>query len=157
MVEGKENYLGLGDMRLDRPKQTLYLILIYIILIAGALVFLLPLFWLITTALKENSEVYVFPPTFIPETFRWQNFPDGWFYKGMDFPRWLWNTVLITGTVTGASVLASSLCAYGFARIKFPGRDFWFIMVLASLMLPGAVTLIPLYIMYNKIGWLDTF
>ncbi len=75
----------------------------------------------------------------------------------MNFPRWLWNTVLITGTVTGASVLASSLCAYGFARIKFPGRDFWFIMVLASLMLPGAVTLIPLYIMYNKIGWLDTF
>lgn len=157
MVEGKENYLGLGDLRLDRPTQTLYLILVYAILIVGALVFLLPLFWLITTSLKENSEVYVFPPTFIPHTFRWQNFPDGWFYNGMNFPRWLWNTVVITATVTVAAVIASSLCAYGFARIKFPGRDIWFMLVLASIMLPGAVTLIPLYIMYNKIGWLDTF
>ncbi|MFN8442413.1 MAG: carbohydrate ABC transporter permease [Caldilineaceae bacterium] len=157
MVEGKENYLGLGDLRLDRPTQTFYLILVYAILIVGALVFLLPLFWLITTSLKENSEVYVFPPTFIPHTFRWQNFPDGWFYNGMNFPRWLWNTVVITATVTVAAVIASSLCAYGFARIKFPGRDIWFMLVLASIMLPGAVTLIPLYIMYNKIGWLDTF
>ena len=69
MVEGKENYLSFGDLRFDRPLQTLYILVIYTLLIAGALVFLLPLFWLITTALKENSEVYVFPPTFIPETF----------------------------------------------------------------------------------------
>lgn len=157
MVEGKETYLSLGDIRFDRPKQTLYLLMIYTLLVVGALVFLLPLFWLITTALKENSEVYVFPPTFFPRTFRWQNFPDGWFYNGMNFPRWLWNTVYITVTVTIGSIGASSLCAYGFARIKFPGRDLWFMLVLASLMLPGAVTLIPLYIMYNKIGWLDTF
>lgn len=157
MVEGKESYLGLGDIRFDRPLQAFYILLIYALLVVGALVFLLPLFWLITTALKENAEVYVFPPTFIPKTFRWQNFPDGWFYEGMNFPRWLWNTVLITGTVTFAAIMASSLCAYGFARIKFPGRDLWFMLVLASIMLPGAVTLIPLYIMYNQIGWLDTF
>lgn len=157
MVEGKETYLGFGDIRFDRPQRTLYIVFIYILLIAGALVFLLPLFWLITTALKENSEVYIFPPTFIPKTFRWQNFPEGWNYQGMDFPRWLWNTVFITATVTVGAILTSSLCAYGFARIKFPGRDLWFMLVLASIMLPGAVTLIPLYIMYNKIGWLDTF
>ena len=97
MVEGKESYLGLGDIRFDRPLQALYILLIYALLVVGALVFLLPLFWLITTALKENAEVYIFPPTFIPKTFRWQNFPDGWFYEGMNFPRWLWNTVLIRG------------------------------------------------------------
>jgi len=157
MVEGKEIYLGLGDIRLDRPKQTFYLLVTYAILIAGAIVFLMPLFWLITTSLKENSEVYVFPPTFIPETFRWQNFPDGWNYEGMDFTRWAQNTVFITTVFTTGAVLASSFCAYGFARIKFPGRDLWFMMVLASIMLPGAVTLIPLYIMYSRIGWLGTF
>jgi len=157
MVEGKENHIGLGDIRLDRPKQIVYLLLVYGVLVVGALIFLLPLFWLITTALKQNSEVYVFPPTFIPETFRWQNFPDGWNYSGMNFPRWVQNTVFITVTVTIASIVASSLCAYGFARIKFPGRDIWFMMVLASIMLPGAVTLIPLYIIYSRIGWLGTF
>ncbi len=157
MVDGQEMHLGLNDIRLGRPKQALYIILIYVVLIAGAIVFLLPLFWLITTSLKENSEVYVFPPTFIPETFRWQNFPDGWFYQGMNFSRWLQNTIFITVIVTTGSILASSLCAYGFARIKFPGRDLWFMMVLASVMLPGAVTLIPLYIIYARIGWLGTF
>ena len=157
MVEGQEIHLGLGDMRLDRPKQTLYLLVIYAFLIVGAFIFLLPLFWLITTALKENAEVYVFPPTFIPKTFRWQNFPDGWFYQSMNFPRWLQNTVFITVIYTTGAILSSSLCAYGFARIKFPGRDLWFMFVLASIMLPGAVTLIPLYIMYSRIGWLGTF
>lgn len=157
MVEGQEIHLGLRDIRLDRPKQTLYLIVIYAFLIVGAIIFLLPLFWLITTALKENSEVYVFPPTFIPKTFRWQNFPEGWFYPSMNFPRWLQNTVFITVVYTTGAILSSSLCAYGFARIKFPGRDLWFMFVLASIMLPGAVTLIPLYIMYSRIGWLGTF
>lgn len=157
MMEGQEIHLGFGDIRLDKPKQSIYIILIYALLIAGAIVFLLPLFWLITTSLKENSEVYVFPPTLIPQTFRWQNFPDGWFYKGMNFSRWLQNTVFITVTVTTGALIASSLCAYGFARIKFPGRDLWFLFVIASIMLPGAVTLIPLYIMYSRIGWLGTF
>ena len=157
MVDSQETYLGLGDIRFDRPKLTLYLLVIYLVLVAGAIVFLLPLFWLITTALKTNAEVYVFPPTFIPETFHWQNFPDGWFYQGMNFPRWLQNTAFITVTVTFGAMIASSLCAYGFARIKFPGRDLWFMLVLASIMLPGAVTLIPLYIIYARIGWLGTF
>jgi len=157
MLEGRELHLGLRDIHIGRPKQAVFIILIYAILIAGAIAFLLPLFWLITTALKENSEVYVFPPTFIPKTLRWQNFPDGWFYKEMHFPLWTWNTIFITVTVTVSSIIASSLCAYGFARIKFPGRDIWFMMVLASIMLPGAVTLIPLYIIYSRIGWLGTF
>lgn len=157
MVEGREVHLGLGDIRFDKPKQSLVILILYLVLFAGAFVFLLPLFWLITTSLKTNAEVYVFPPTFIPETFRWQNFPDGWFYQGMNFSRWLWNTVFITVTVTVGAIISSSLCAYGFARIKFPGRDIWFMIVLASIMLPGAVTLIPLYIMYARIGWLGTF
>jgi ABC-type glycerol-3-phosphate transport system permease component len=157
MVDGQEMKLGLGDLRLDRPQQALRILLVYLLLVVGAFIFLLPLFWMISTSLKTPAEVYVFPPTFFPETFRWQNFPEGWTYEGMNFSRWLLNTIFITVTVTVGALLASSLCAYGFARISFPGRDFWFMLVLASIMLPGAVTLIPLYIMYFRIGWLDTF
>jgi multiple sugar transport system permease protein len=155
--ESKEAYYGLGDLNWKRPRDALRIIMVYVILAIGALIFLLPFFWMVTTALKEQSEVYVFPPTFIPETFRWQNFPDGWTYQNMRFTRWLFNTMTIAALVMVGVVISSSLCAYGFARIRFPGRDFWFMAVLASIMLPGAVTLIPLYVLYFRVGWLDTF
>ena len=155
--EGKEVYYGLGDLNWRRPRQALRILLVYVVLGLGAAVFLLPFFWMATTALKEQSEVYVFPPTFIPKTFRWQNFPDGWTYENMQFTRWLFNTLLITTLVLIGVLVSSSLCAYGFARISFPGRDLWFMAVLASIMLPGAVTLIPLYVLYHRIGWLNTF
>jgi multiple sugar transport system permease protein len=155
--EGREVYYGLGDLNWRRPRQALRIIFVYVVLALGAAVFLLPFFWMVTTALKEQSEVYIFPPTFIPRTFRWQNFPDGWTYQNMQFTRWLFNTLLITVLVLIGVLISSSLCAYGFARISFPGRDLWFMAVLASIMLPGAVTLIPLYVLYHRIGWLDTF
>jgi len=112
---------------------------------------------MVTTSLKQREEVYTFPPTFFPHTFRWQNYPDAWNYPHMDFPRWTFNTLFITVTVLIGVLLTSSLCAYGFARIRFPGRDVWFLAVLASIMLPPQVTLIPIYILFHKLGWLDTF
>lgn len=155
-VVEQERILGLADVTLRHPGRSARILGTYLLLAVGAAVFLLPLMWLVTTALKPQTEVYVFPPTFFPETFRWQNFPDGWNYQGMDFPRWLLNSLFIAAAVLVGTLLSSSLCAYGFARIKFPGRDLWFMAVLASIMLPGQVTLIPLYIGYNRIGWLDT-
>lgn len=155
--EGKEIYRGLGDLNWRRPRYAMRIVMTYVVLGIGAFVFLLPFFWMVTTALKEQSEVYVFPPTFFPETFRWQNFVDGWNYQNMQFTRWLFNTLTITFFVMIGVVVSSSLCAYGFARISFPGRDLWFMAVLASIMLPGAVTLIPLYVLYFRMGWLDTF
>jgi multiple sugar transport system permease protein len=158
MVDNTEIYVGLGDLNWRRrPGQALKVVLVLLILLAGALLFLLPLFWMITTSLKTQPEVYVFPPTFLPKTFRWQNFVEGWSYPKTDFPRWTWNTLVITLGVMIGTLFTSSWCAYGFARIKFPTRDLWFMLVLASVMLPGAVTLIPLFIAYSKISWLDTF
>jgi len=157
MTEGRETLYGLGDLDFRQPRKALRLLLVHILLVAGALVFLLPLVWMISTSLKPQSEVYVFPPRFIPETFQWSNFPDGWNYKGMMWPRWTVNTLFITAMVMLGVLLSSSLCGYGFARLSFPGRDFWFMLVLASIMLPPQVTLIPLYVGYHRIGWLDTF
>ena len=145
------------EMARRRPGQAVREVITYILLAAGAAVFLLPLFWMITTALKPKDQLYVFPPQFFPRVFRWQNFPEGWTYQNMNFPQWLLNSLFISIMVLIATLVTSSLCAYGFARIRFPGRDFWFMVMLASIMLPGQVTLIPIYIAFYKIGWLDTF
>lgn len=158
LSQDREIYYGLRDVRWrHRPWDGVRMVLTYLILGAGALVFLVPFFWMIGTSLKEQSEVYSLPPTFIPKTFRWQNFPDGWNHPDTMFPLWTANTLLITIGVMFGVLITASLCAYGFARLNFPGRDFWFMLVLASIMLPGPVTLIPLFVGYQRIGWLNTF
>ena len=158
MLGDREVYKSILDLDWRRkPAQSNRIALIYLLLAMSAVVFLLPLFWMITTSLKTQTEVYVFPPTFFPQTFRWQNFPEGWTYESMQWTRWLLNTLAITTAVMVGTLLSASLCGYGFARISFPGRDIWFIMVLASIMLPNAVTLIPLFIGFHRVGWLDTF
>ena len=158
MAEDREVYVGLRDISWRRhPNKAAKIVVMYILLGVGAFIFLLPLFWMISTSLKTQPEVYVFPPKFFPETFHWQNFPEGWTYEKTQWPRWLGNTVFMTAGVMVGTLVSASLCAYGFARISFPGRDFWFMLVLASVMLPGAVTLIPLFVLFYKIGWLDSF
>ena len=158
MVSDQEVYRGILDLDWRRrPKDSNRILFVYLILILSAVVFLLPLFWMVTTSLKTQAEVYVFPPTFLPETFRWQNFPEGWTYESMQWTRWLVNTLTITAAVMVGTLISATLCGYGFARISFPGRDVWFIMVLASIMLPGTVTLIPLFVGFHRVGWLDTF
>jgi multiple sugar transport system permease protein len=132
-------------------------VVVYALLIGVSLIFLMPLLWMIITSIKTKQEAYIFPPTIIPREFHLVNYSEAWDYTGMQFTRWTLNTVLISVTVLIGTLLTSSLCAYGFARIKFPGRDFWFLAVLASIMLPPQVTLIPLYILFFKIKWLDTF
>jgi multiple sugar transport system permease protein len=131
--------------------------ILYGLLVFLAFIFLCPLYWLVTTAVKTNAEVYLFPPTIIPQVIKLANFPEAFNYEGMQFARWTLHTVFITVTVMVGVLLTSSLCAYGFARMNFPGRNFWFMATLASTMLPAQVTLIPLYILFFKIGWLDTF
>jgi ABC-type glycerol-3-phosphate transport system permease component len=132
-------------------------IVLYAILIGISAIFLLPLIWMISTSLKTNAEAYTWPPVLIPSTLRFENYAEAWNYQNTDFPRWTLNTIFITVTVMVGVLLSSTLCAYGFARIRFPGRNFWFIFTIATIMLPPQVTLIPLYIAFFRIGWLDTF
>ena len=131
--------------------------LVYAILSAVAFIFLLPFVWMVLSAIKSAQEVAYFPPTIIPRQILLSNFVDAWTHPDMRFTRWLWNTVYISGAVLIGTLLTASLCAYGFARIQFPGRGFWFIATIASVMLPPQVTLIPLYVLFFQIGWLNTF
>jgi multiple sugar transport system permease protein len=130
---------------------------IYALLILGSLIFVLPLILMVSTSLKSYTEINQYPPTFLPKEIVPGNYAEAWNYKNTNFPRWTFNTVFIIGATLPGVLLTSSLCAYGFARLKFPGRNLWFMLTLASIMLPPQVTLIPLYILFHKLGWLNTF
>lgn len=141
--------------RTIRPVRLGGRVLLYAVLIGLSIIFVFPFLWMITTALKPLSEVYTFPPEFIPHTFLWQNFDTAW--TSRNFSRYFLNTAFITVWTLVGVVGSSSLCAFGFARLKFWGRDVLFVCVLATMMLPGAVTLIPTYILFKILGWLDSF
>lgn len=148
------------DTSLNRRHQRLQKLnrrLIYALLIIGALIFILPLIIMLSTSLKSYTEINTYPPTFLPKEWILSNYPDAWAYPNTDFTRWTFNTLFILVATLPGVLFTSSLCAYGFARIEFPGRNLWFMLTLASIMLPPQVTLIPLYILFQKIGWLNTF
>ncbi len=122
------------------------------LLLIGSL-FVIPFLWMLVTSLKAQQDV--FNPNWIPSPIRWENYRES--LTSLPFDVYFRNTAIITILSVLGSVLSSSLVAYSFARLRWPGRDFWFAVVLATMILPGIVTLIPQYILFAKIGWVDTF
>jgi multiple sugar transport system permease protein len=117
---------------------------IYVLLVIGAIVMLLPLAWMVSSSLKLEQRVFQFPPRLIPDPIRLLNYVDALTYK--PFGVYLRNTVFLVVMNELAIVLASSFCAYGFARVQFPGRDVWFGLVMATLMVPHVVMMVPLFV-----------
>jgi len=128
---------------------------IYLLLVIGAVVMLLPLAWMISSSLKLEHRVFQFPPRLIPDPIRLQNYVDALTYK--PFGVYLRNTAFLVVMNELAIVLASSFCGYGFARLRFPGRDLWFGLVLATLMVPQVVMMVPLFVIFSRLKWIDTF
>ncbi len=129
--------------------------LVWALLIVGSLVMLVPFLWLVSTSLKEQRQIFVYPPQWIPSPVRWQNYPES--LTVLPFGLFVRNTMVITIITMIGTILTSSLCAYGFARLRFPGRDLIFMVLLSTLMLPYAVIMIPQYIMFKYLGWIDTY
>lgn len=127
----------------------------YVLLGILTIVFIFPFIWMISTSLKLPNEVYTFPPKFIPKTITIDNFIQGWQYA--NFTRYTINTVIIAITATVGAVFSSALVAYGFARFKSRFSNLLFSIVLATMMLPSQVLVIPTYILFSKLGWIDTF
>jgi len=127
----------------------------YLLLIGGAVVILIPFFWMLSTSLKEKADVYKFPPEWIPNPMLWSNYPEA--LTTFPFPLYTMNTVTIVFFVLIGTLLSCSLASFGFARLYAPGRDFIFMLLLATMMLPYAVTMVPLYILFNQLGWTNTF
>lgn len=124
----------------------------YVVMAVLAVIFLAPLLWMITASLKPENEVLVIPPTFIPRHFQFENYVEVW---GV-IPRFLYNSVKLAALTVGGVLIVTSMAGYAFARLEFWGRDVAFSILLSTLMVPSIVTLIPLYIIYRDIGWIDT-
>jgi multiple sugar transport system permease protein len=124
------------------------------VLLLGCVVVLLPFVWMISTSLKDEGSVFIFPPRWIPHPVVWSNYPDSWNVLPMGMA--YLNSIKITTLVTLGGLFTCSLAAYPFAKMRFPGRDILFIALLATLMIPQQVTLIPLFIMFKQVHWIDT-
>ncbi|MCB0111474.1 MAG: carbohydrate ABC transporter permease, partial [Caldilineaceae bacterium] len=127
----------------------------YLLLLGIAGFFLLPWVWMISTSLKNPQELAVYPIIWIPEPIRWDNYLEA--FRRAEFPRYLLNTMLVAVPSVIGSILSNALVAYGFARIRWPGRDWVFGMVLATLILPGFVTFIPLYLIFKQLNWINSY
>jgi multiple sugar transport system permease protein len=114
-----------------------------------------PLLWLISTSLKEPGTEFVFPPEWIPNPIVWNNYVIA--LTKLPFHLYFAHTLLITVVATAGAVVTASMAAFGFARIKFGGRDFLFVVLLSTLMLPDVVTLVPKYVLFSKLHWINTY
>ncbi len=128
----------------------------YVLLIFGGVICFIPLGWMVSTSLKMPGTEFIFPPELIPRPVVWSNYIDAVTRPGHPFFLYTRNSVVITLAATLGTVLTSSFVAFGFARIRFRGRDFWFIVLLSTLMLPDVVRLIPSFILFKLLGWIDT-
>ena len=128
---------------------------IYVVLIAVSLWYILPLAWMFLTSLMPIEQVGKFPPEWIPRTWQIENYSEA--LKFWNFEITFRNTVFITALTMVGNMISSTMVAYGFARFRFPYRDALFLVLLATLMLPFAVLLIPVYIGYNELGLVNTF
>lgn len=129
--------------------------LLYLILIAGAVILMFPLYWLISTSLKPLDEISAYPIIWVPSRLAWENY--GNLFKTVPFLGYVRNSLIITLTSVVGTVFSSALVGFSFARLRFPGRGPLFILALATTMIPSWITLIPQFIMFKDFGWLDTF
>jgi len=130
-------------------------VLKYVALFFFSCFFILPWVWMISTSLKNPAELAVWPPIWIPKPIRWDNYIFA--FQQADFSRYVINTLIIAVPCVIGAVLSNALAAYGFARVRWPGRDLVFAAVLATMILPGFVTFIPLYIVFHKLNWINTY
>lgn len=130
-------------------------ILTYVILAVGAFVMLFPLYWMVATSLKLLPETRQFPPVWFPLPPRWGNYAEA--LRFQPFGRYFLNSFLIAAPVVVGDAVVSSFVAYGFARLRFPGRDALFMVLVSTMMVPFIVRLVPLFLIFQRLGWINTY
>ena len=126
-----------------------------VILTIGALASLVPLFWTLSSSLKNTIQVFAYPPVWIPNPIRWDNYLRA--LQSLPFPVFFRNSIIVSSLSVLGSVVSASIVAFGFARLRAPGSRVLFAMVIGSMLLPGQVTMIPTYILFKELHWLDSF
>ncbi|MEG0370839.1 MAG: carbohydrate ABC transporter permease [Clostridium sp.] len=130
-------------------------LIIYVVLLIGCIITIAPFFWMISTSLKSFGEVFNMPPTLLPEKFMWSNYLE--VSDRIPLVRFFINSILITLGVTIGTLVTTIFAAYVFSRIDFIGRDVIFVVLIATMMIPSEVILIPNYITISKLGWINTY
>jgi multiple sugar transport system permease protein len=136
-------------------RKTIQKSLTLVVLIAGALIASVPLYWLVRSSLMTLGEIFIFPPLLWPKIMRWSNYYDA--VTVVNFLLYFKNTMTIMIPVLFGTLLTSSMVGYGFARMRFPLKRFWFTLILSSLMLPYAVSMLPTFLLWARLGAINTF
>jgi len=130
-------------------------VIVYVAVIVGAFAFALPFLWMVRTSVMSPAQVSRFPPEWIPEAWYWSNWARP--FEVLDVGRYFRNTIVITVITLQGTLLSNLPVAYGFARLRFRGRQVLFVILLSTMMLPSHVTLIPTYVLFSKLGWVDSY
>lgn len=128
---------------------------LYLALVAGSVAMMLPLAWLVRSSFMTLGQIFIFPPQWIPKPWAWSNYPDA--LTTIPFLRYFLNTLVILVPSVAGTVVTATLAAYAFARLSWPGRDTIFAILMTTLMLPYAVTLIPTFLVWARLGLVDTY
>lgn len=132
-------------------------ILAYIFLSIGAAVMIIPFIWSISSSLKTAEKIFVFPPQWIPNPVKWQNYAIAWTSSTVPFGRFMLNSLFLALVVPSLQIFTSALAAYAFARLQFPGRDKFFLLFLGTMMIPGQVLVIPNFILMRYLGLVNSY
>ncbi len=130
-------------------------LLLHILLSLGAATMVIPFIWMVSTSFKELAQVFVYPPEWLPDPFVWENYPTA--FTAVPFARWFLNSLFIALFITIGQLITCSLAGFTFARMRFPGRDALFLLYLGTMMIPHHVTIIPVFVMMNALGLVNTF
>ncbi len=148
-----------GRVRTERRSRPFKLspgiLVLYLLAILLSLIFIFPFFWTVSSSLKTVQEINTFPPTWLPEAAQWGNYAR--VLEMVPFLRWTYNSMFVVVLSTLGTVLSASLVAYSFARFRYRGREVIFLITLGTMMLPAQVTLIPQFVLFHYLDWINTF
>lgn len=142
---------GLGARR----AAFLFKVLSFLVLVVGAITMLVPFVWMVDSSLKSPGEIFLYPPRWIPHELLWSNYTDA--LNALPFGQWYFNTIYITVVSSIGQVLSASLVGFAFARLRAPGRDVLFVALISTMLLPEQVTMVPVFLIFRWLGWIDTW
>jgi multiple sugar transport system permease protein len=130
-------------------------VVLWLVIMLGGIAMIVPFAWMVLTSLRTDAEAFAWPPRLFTWPLRWENYPEAW--NIAPFGRFFFNSIVISVSVTVGSLLLNSLAAFGFAKYEFRGRDVLFLALLATLMIPYQVTMIPTFLLLKQLAWLDSY
>ena len=151
----KQETTGRSAIRPQALKRALPQALLYLLVVALSIVFIMPFLWAVSTSLKSVPQVYTIPPEWIPNPIVWQNYPDALTY--VPFPLYILNTLKITLPSMIGTIVSCVVVAYGFSRWRWRYRETFFFICIATMMVPYQVTMVPLFVMFSSWGWVNTY